>query len=401
MTEKANRGVDMYYSSFRNMKIGSFFNEVRNWLKPFALNNFENDDTMNRFGVMAGNNMICDSDKYSLVSMFSSFPAEIKQQIEAMSSDFKFSVDQINTIQSAWLRDAYVKLVSRLKLVVQPNDCLMYATMYLQDVYRFFTIKLGNEKEANPFADNDDLIMIDSDLICPRITENDMGQVAAEAYNQDLYTQAVSLYGMLQCKRPLFCKEEVILATCCAMLHDYDNAVLHFSIAEKNYELSPELKCLFASCLIKNNNSKRAIEIYKQLYKENYTELPLYNFAVALSNEKQIAEAVEVLFKEDFLRPNQMRVERLMLSCLLAEKKVEQALPYCEKMCEDKNVKQSDFINIGHVYFALKNNAQALKCYRRSKVSSDSVFVFSNEERNTLKDLGFSEMSINLMEDAV
>ena len=402
MTEKANRGVDMYYSSFRNMKIGAFFNEVRNWFKPFSLNTFGNDETMNRFGVMTGNNMLCDSDKYSLVSMFASFPAEIKRQIEEMSSDIKISISRMNSVQNTWQRDVYLKLVSRLKLSVEPNDCLMYASMYLQDVYRFFTIKLCNDKEANPFIDNDDLIMVDNDMVCPRITENDMGHIATEAYNQNLYTQAVSLYGMLQCKRLLSCKEEIILATCCAMLHDYENAVLHFSNSEKDKnELSPELKCLFAACLIKNKDNKHAIKIYKQLYEEKYSEIPLYNFAVALVNEHHVEEAVEILFKEDFLRPDQLRVERLMLSCMLIEKKLEQALPYCEKISGDKNVRPSDFINIGHVYFALKNNVQALICYQNSKASADSVFVFSKEERKILKDLGLSEMSINLMEDAV
>lgn len=417
MEDKASKGLDMYYSNFCKMKNGIFFHEVRNWFKPFSLNSFGENHIMNRIGLVAGDQMLCDSDKYSLAYMLSSLPQTLEKQFEELAGNMISANGGVDNAKDEVLRKRFDNLVASLGLSVYPNESLAYASQYLQDLYRFYMIKFSDMSEGNPFRTIKDsgrptealLIVVDNELIFHRMDQNDLAVVATEAYNQRLYKESVILFGLLKRKRILTSKERLVVAFCYAMLKEFDMAVEYFkSVEDEGIAFSSELMVLYSSCLVNSGghtdteNLEHALEIYSNLYEENVKSFPICNYCRLLIRFGDYITAQEVLFKEDYLRPGQIRIERLLLECLLKTGKPEQALPFCEKMISDAKVELYDFMMIGHVYFALGDNAKALECYRKScKEQSDGVFYFTKEEQALLQSLGVSALSVGLMIDSV
>ena len=417
MADKAGKGLDVYYSTFSKMKNGIFFQEARNWLKPFSLNSFGEDHIMNKFCAVVENDMLCDSDRYSLAYMLSSVPQTIKEMLDVISGDV-VSADEPGKAADMKLHKRFDEAVSSFGFSTRPDWCLVYAQSYLQDLYRFYTIKQSNAREGNPFrmfcgnrsaADDSSLIVVDNELVYPHIDQNDLAIVATEAYNQRLYGDAVILFNLLKHKRTLKVKERLVVAFCHAMLRDYEAAADCFkSVEDEGEAFSPELKILYSSCLVNsrvhtdNGNLEHALKIYSGLYEEEIPSFPVYDYSELLMRLGNLDEAQDVLFKEDFLRPGQVRIERLLLKCLLKQGKLKQALPYCMKISSDEKADSYDFLNTGHVYFALGDNVKAVEYYRKScGENSVKTFYLAKDDCELLRSLGVPESSISLMVDAV
>ena len=402
MNEKIRSGYDMYYFNFCKMKHGIFFNEVRNWFKPFSLNTTDEGGFLKLLdGAMEGG-MLCDSDKYSLLSMLSSVPDALKKQMEQVAGELgahnMLKAKDVDNL--LWNR--YEEFVSELRLSAIPSDNLAYATLYLQDIYRFFKIKLANEPEANPFYKTDELLIIDNALIGPRIDGIDLGTTAIEAYRQRLYGQAIRLFELLGKKRELTDREHLVLASCYAVKCEYSLAADCFEeVLDKGSDVSDDMLCVYAKCLTYAGNAEKALEIYTGLYEKDSPALSLYTYGQLLSQQGLVAEAQDVLFKEDYLRPNQPEVEILLISCLLHDGKAERALPYCENFLKKPVTYKKDYENCGHVYFALGRNSEAVELYRKSLNTPDAPFYFSEQDKSLLMSLGIGKLAIALMQDAV
>lgn len=417
MADSASKGLDIYYSNFSKMKHSLFFHEARNWLKPFGLNSLGKDHIMNSLSAVMGNDVLCDSDKYSLADMVSSVSRSMADMFEEISKNM-MPTDELGKTESMMRHKRFDDVVSSFVFSAKPNECLVYATSYLQDLYRFYTLKMSDSIDGNPFwmfcgnssgADDGSLIVVDNEFVSSRIDHSDLAAVASEAYNQRLYGDAVRLFDLLKHKRSLKSKERLVVAFCHAMLKDYDAAVECFnSVKSDDKSFTPELKILFSSCLVNSAthtgdaNLEQALKIYSELYDEEIHSFPVYDYSLLLLRLGNIAEAQDVLFKEDFLKPDQIRIERLLLKCLLKQGNLKQALPYCTKICADEKACSQDFMNAGHVHFALGDNAKAVECYRKSCSGAvGASFILPEADRELLMSLGIAPLSINLMADAV
>ncbi|MGN1236655.1 MAG: tetratricopeptide repeat protein [Bacteroidaceae bacterium] len=403
ISEKAESGVDMYFYAFSKMKTGPFFNEVRNWLKPFPLNNLGERHFLNMMDDTVKGQLVCDSDKYSMADIWNTLPAAFRKEVNMFSVNATISRRyDIGRMAEDALMDKFFDLVKSFNFSLNLHHCLAFALLYMQDLYRLFMLKLNHETEGNPFAEGDDIFILDIALVCPRIESKDLSIVAMEAYEQHQYAKAVRLFDLLARKRELKKKEELICAFCCSMKHDYENAIEHFEkVLKMGGVVSDELLSVYAVCYANVGKIEKTVEIYAEMYKNESPALSLYRYAVALSRCGKYGEAREVLFKEDFLNPGNLKTERLLVWCLLREGDKEKALKYSEKLLHNAEVGKMDFFNAGHAYFAMGRNAEAIDCYRKTMGEEDAKFSFSEEDRDLLRSLGVKEMSINIMEDAV
>ena len=403
ITEKAECGVDMFFYAFSKMKTGPFFNEVRNWLKPFPLNNLEEYHFLNLMDDTVKGQTVCDSDKYSIAEIWGTLPEAFRKEVKQFS--FNSTIIRRYDIESM-ARDAlmnkFFNLVKSFNLSLNLNHGLAFALLYMQDVYRLFMLKLNHEIEGNPFAEGDDIFILDKALVSPRIESKDLSIVAMEAYNQHQYSQAVRVFDLLAKKRDLTKKEELLCAFCCSMKHDYEGAIVHFeNVVKSGAGVTDELLSVYAVCCANVGKIEKTVEIYAGLYEKESPVLSLYSYAVALGRCGRYGEAREVLFKEDYINPGSLKTERLLVWCLLREGDIEKALKYSEKLLHNAEAGKSDFFNAGHVYFAMGRNAEAIDCYRKTLGEKDAKFSFSEEDRDLLRSLGVKDMSINIMEDAV
>lgn len=413
MAKEAVKGLDMYYSGFSKMKNGVFFSEVRNWLKPFALNTSGDDNILCLIDGAAENNMLCDSDKYSLATLLSSVPSGLKKQIEEMSSAIAASghvrnTDEIAQQREVFLRSRYLEQASSFNFSSRPAECLMYALDYLKDLYRLFNIKFKGVSEANPFYyDRKDntyaytpLTIVSNSAVTLMINDEDIESLAREASNQHFYGEAIGLYRVV--KRERTNEDLQLLAFWHAMIGDYDTAVdIYYQVDIK--QMSPEMKLMFATCLqrcrhgVDDKYLRLAKSLLFDLDSEHHDIVPLLNYGKLLIRCGQFYSALKPLYEEDYLRPGQASVERQIVKCLLQVGDAEQALSYCEKLLDNPGIEISDYMNIGHAYFIHGDTLKALECYRKI----GDAFFFTENDYDILDSYGIKTELIGIMADAV
>ncbi len=133
------RGVDIYFGGFSQMKRFSFFYTFCNWFMPFyaehpQLNHLSQELLQSQFmQQLMQQGPFCDSDKYSFALAFSSVYTRLPENIREMMEKGTVQAADTATQQSAGT-DAYIRRT------------------YLQDLYRFFNIHDHRSLFANPFA---------------------------------------------------------------------------------------------------------------------------------------------------------------------------------------------------------------------------------------------------------
>lgn len=404
-SENARYGMDMNYHLFSNMKRGPFFSEVRNWFKPFSLNDAPKGNVINNFTTVGNGDLMCDSDRYSLSFVFQSFPSQIRQQIESAIEQadivpIKYDEDML------WIRlkDLYAKVVEAYPFTMPTDNNLCGAWLYIQDIYRFFTIKMKGENEGNPFVHSEEMIILNNNLIGPRIAEKDLLIVINEAYKLHLYPQVLTLLDILSKKRSLNQEELKMCFHCNASLQEYKKAIFFFEQIEKNGgTVSVHLLEEYATCLSKENRHEEAVKIMQQLYENTSDPSDLYAYAQALRHCKKYEKAKEVLFKAEYYSPDNLMVQKELALCLLFCHNPQQAVEYYEKVLanEKPSLQRDDYKNVAHAYFATGNIPKALEKYRESRPSGASNFYFNEEDIQLLKNLGLTSVDISLMESAV
>jgi len=166
--------------------------------------------------------------------------------------------------------------------------------------------------------------------------------------------------------------ENLICGFCQAMLHDYESAIEHFEAIGPVELMSDDVQALLATCYDSAGYFDSAIEVYVFLAEKQSYALNNYNYAVALSHGGYFDQAQDVLFEEDFLRPGQPKVERLLAWCSLKSANAEQAAKYYEKIISESAPKASDYFNAGHAALALGDVPKAVNYYKMSAATRAS-----------------------------
>lgn len=396
ISEQLENGLDMYYSNFARLKNTSFFQEVHNWFKPFVTydnSRFDADAKLLPGGAML---KLCDSDMYSLLETMSMLPDNMKQMIKSQIEDAK------EAYGNGVGRD-FNNMYADLQFSEKPEECLRYALYYLQNLYRFFEIKIPRDTEGNPFQAVPDLIFIDSPLIQTRVLPEDYMTVAMEAYNQKLYRHALCLMDCWSMSEELTDSECLICGFSHAMLREYESAIDFFEEIIAHGSASEDVLVLYANCLSATGNYTKAVAVYESLENAGYESLNLYSYAVALSHAGEYERAADILFKEDYLHPGQANVERLLAWCSLKAGNAEQALKYYEKRLGDSSAIPADFFHAGHAALALGDVARAVGLYKTysSYHPNTHYTLFTSEDVDLLESLQVPVPSIRFVSEAV
>ena len=256
---------------------------------------------------------------------------------------------------------------------------------------------MSKEEEGNPFLMMSDLLFIDSPIIAPRIKRPEAKAVREYAYAHRLYRHALKIIENLTEKQEKSVGKECLRkAFCYAMLKDTTSAVETFRLCEENgVEISEELQAVYASCLMSIGQPTEAIRVYKQLFGHEGTTISLYSYAVALSQTNQYAEACDILYQEDYLRPNQTKVVRLLAWCSL-KANISDTLQLYHRLLTMQPLRSIDWLNAGHAALAAGAKSEAMNYYRQSELQT-----FTADDRTLLASLGVPQQTISLVEDAL
>lgn len=142
MMKMQEQGSDIYFGGFSKMKRFPFFDHISNWFTPFTAKHPGLKEVVDRLGNsqlldnLAGQNPFCESDKYSLALTMSQIINQLPANI----------LEMLKSGESIGLP------------IPEPVDQSPDFTrrMYIQDLYRFFEVKLAFNKDIeNPFKAGD------------------------------------------------------------------------------------------------------------------------------------------------------------------------------------------------------------------------------------------------------
>lgn len=398
VNDQVMQGLDVYYEQFSQLKAYSFFHEVRNWFMPFELCSSESRDQLHNLSILMGHSNLCDSDKHSLLATIGMMPSQqmefIKQQIQQLDIH---NVSNENQDIDIRLHENYRQLCDTLDLSQATSPSLAYAQFYLQDLYRFFFIKMKGEHDHNPF-EADSLLLFANHMVCDEmINTSDSYVITMQAYAMKLYRHTLNLLPM--CDEDEADRLLVIQGLCHSVLGEHAEAIDAFELHDLNYGNMPsEAKIVYANSLSADMQYEKAVKVYETIPPDEMIDQ--IGYASALSTLGRYEDSLNLLYKEDFLNPGQIEIQRHIAHDLLYINKPDQAMRYCQQILSTHSPKPKDYLIAGHCQLVAGDIPKALQYYKNVVRLEPHSPLFNTEDKDLLLDLGVSLVTVNLIADA-
>ncbi|MCP4311812.1 MAG: tetratricopeptide repeat protein [Bacteroidetes bacterium] len=390
-------GSDVYMTTFAHLKQFPFFNELTNWLVPFHR---ENPDLSEIYAArtdefdpaifvdgLIKTPFLCNSDKYSFILNLKYLPAEQKKML---SNAFLMEMEGIQEM----LADEQLTSgdFTRRTVFIQ----------YIQDLYRFFKISPFKNEFEDVFDGKLDLyntyffkeIMEDH-----AITRN----IAEYLFEKGHFEEALDIFKMLLKAEPN--QQELLekAGYCYQKLGNFRKAIQYYSRISFTGEQNLWTLKNMGICHRKGNDYKSALEVYEKAATiqpddttieslTGYCHLKLGDYSTALKH----------YFKIEYLNPGNQNILRPIAWCYFAMGELDKSEKYFRKVFELKPG-YYDYINFGHVQWAIGNKRDAIELYIQSlrdlQFEMEDFLKTMEEDRSLLIGNGINEKDIQLMLD--
>jgi len=331
---------------------------------------------------------MCNSDKYSFCLNVRHMP---DQQRKMMLDLFNLEMKSMNEmVQDEFTLNAELK-----------NKIIN--TQYFQDLYRFFNLHPDKKEYPEIFKIQPDILNI---KVFRLIYENEknLKNLAEFYFAKDQYVEALKLFGWLNRKESRFELLEKI-GFCHQKLGDFEKAIESYKQAELFDKNKLWLKKKLGYCYRKTGNFKKAIDFYRSIVElEPKDQNNLAYLGQLYIDIENFDEALKYYYKVEYEQPDNPKVFRPIGWCSFVLGKYDNAIKYFAKVTEQKPGK-SDFLNIGHVYWASGNADKALESYREALKKSERNETWFRDtlhkDSRYLKKSGIDDLDISLMIDYV
>jgi tetratricopeptide (TPR) repeat protein len=381
-------GSDVMHSSFVHLKNFPFFNEINNWFMPFISKSisFLNTDNMSKaLDLFKQAGLICNSDLYSLYFGMKLMPDESRN---LMLSQLENQLMEVNKQKKAELMTKY--------------DISEYvAGRYIQDLYRFFKL-FSRRSEFFDFF-NQRLDFYNIPLLKPYIFTRQMFDFAELYLRKNYYQDALDLYEQIKesnkdndmyYQKTGYCKQ---------MSGDFKGALQDYYKAELLNAESKWLMRRMAQCYRSLRMPEKAIEYfinYDRLDPDNISNL--MNSGSCYLETKNYQEALKCYFKVEYLDDGGQRALRPIAWCLFLSGKFDHARNYYKKILS-LQPDSHDYMNAGHIEWALQNLKGAVEYYKKSVETVNNEYdKFYSEFSSDIPDLinaGIEKSEIPLVLD--
>lgn len=359
VTRMQLEGMDVFMSTFANLKHFPFFNQLINWFLPFHMNHPLVENTLSGeeqhfrnvfIDGLSRSQYMCNSDKFSFCMSLSAMPS---RQKEMMTQMFAAEVEGMKELE---------KEEAILDAEKKPHSIY---TQYIQDLYRFFKLHPGRQNMDDIFGLRFDFH--NKEFTQHIITGNSSWKVIADFYfNSEYYNEAVEIFTKIHENgdqtQELFEK----LAYCYEKLNNYSQAIAFYKKAE-----------LFDQNRLWNLRRIARVQWLMQKYSESITS---YKEAEQLDPDNlhlqttigncylQIRDYINALnyyYKVELQSPENEKVLRPIAWCLFVTGKFTEARHYFERLME-KDPNKYDYMNLGHVLMCINQKEKAIECYLHS-----------------------------------
>lgn len=393
MVEMQVNGEDVYMASFSQMKNHRFFSEIAHWFYPYteddpALqgNNEATEHQQNAFHrMLLRNPPFCNSDKYSLSFLMASMDKQsrgfLNEQIEGKLAELEENAPD----------DAIEKLLNR---ELTPTELRRY---FIFDLYRFFHLYSFRSEFYNPFKDINETLF--SPLHIPSLKEltSSRSQLMNHAdflMRSGYYTQALSEFGIFEQSGEHSAELFQKMGFCDQKLRMWREAQIYYERADS---IKPSSKWTLAHlgkvCFMQKDYAK-ALDCYGQISdmepeNANY----LYRRADCLRLTGELQDAIDLLYKANYLDADSGRIRNLLGFCLVVNREYTKGIAFLDSTLE----KSIAYIVAGKSAEAYTHLRQA---YNEEKDSNQFVAHFQEAAKPYYESCELTPLQTELYLDA-
>ncbi len=390
-------GADVYMTTFAHLKQFPFFNELTNWLVPF---HNENPDLSEFYSSrnevfdpdifvdgLKNTPFLCNSDKYSFIFNIRYLPDDQKKML---SNAFLMELEGLQ------------EMIADEKLTSGDFTKRTVFIQYIQDLYRFFKISPFKNEFEDVFDGKLDLyrswffreIIEDGSII---------RNIGEYLFEKDHYEEAMDIFKLLLEGQPGDRELLEKAGYCYQKQGNYVNAIRYYSRIGLSGEQNMWTLKNLGICYRKKSDYKSALEVYEQavlLQPDDQTTESLIGFChLKLGNYQT---ALKHYFKIEYLNPGNQHILRPIAWCYFALGDLEKSDKYFTQVFELKPG-YYDYINYGHVQWALGNKRDAIELYIQSlrdlNFEMEDFLKTMGEDKSMLIKNGINKKDIPLMLD--
>ncbi len=394
LSELQLEGADVYMSTFSMLKNFGFFSEICNWFMPFdsgnsAIKELFVTDEISLISAFVGNNVMCNSDKYSFCLSILQMP---ESQRSMMKNSFKNEADQLAEMAND-------------ELLLQPLQVAKnISKQYIQDLFRFFKLY----PHHNDFSD-----MFDFSLTMHRLflfnnltyNEGFSLNVAEYYFSKGLYTQALELFEIIQLQTTPTAALYQKIGYMYQQTSQFNKALDAYNKADIIQPDDLWTVRKMALCYRLKGNYTKALEFYQH---SDFLQPNHFSISMQIGNSllqlNRFKEALAIYFKLDALEPDNLKVWRAISWCSFLVGNLKQAEYYINKLI-DFEPNTHDYLNAGHIAWCNRKISNALNFYFKSIELSQNEMeafqqMFKTDEPFLLAN-GIESYEIPLMIDAL
>jgi tetratricopeptide (TPR) repeat protein len=390
-------GADVYMTTFAHLKHFPFFNELTNWLVPFQ---GENPDLGEIYASrsevfdpelfiegLKKTPFLCNSDKYSFIFNLRYLP---EAQKKMLSNAFLMELEGLQ------------EMISDEQVTSGDFTLRTVFIQYIQDLYRFFKISPFKNEFEDVFSGKLDLYrswffneIVEDDSITRNIGEY--------LFEKDHFEEALDLFYLLMERgtgeRELLEK----MGYCYQKMGKFNKAITYYNRIGLSEEQNIWTLKNLGICYRNLNNYGAALEVYGSVLAKQpedqtiesligYCYLKLGDYATALKH----------YFKIEYQNPGNLHILRPIAWCYFAQGELKKSEKYFDKVFQGKPG-YYDYINFGHVQWALGNKREAVELYIQSlkdiHFGMEDFLKTMEEDQILLVQNGINQKDIPLMLD--
>lgn len=344
MSNMQKAGSDIFYSGFRQMKRYPFFYKITNWFMPFDSENPDlgdsilMDEDVKSFANICTGPAMCDSDKYSFILAIKSIVGSLPETVRNAMKEGQMKVAGMDALSDITNEPAYIR------------------RMYLQDLYRFFTLS--------------------PQVKMPNVFDSTSWVVAFVENFKEMSTHSVELVKHLlrhdklnDASRLLpFAKEseeKCLLLAAIEQKRGGDASVFYEQALVFNPNSIPALKGLVRCCL--QVGRPDAVVYCQKLCEVSPSFAAEMSLCHAYVIDGKAEEHLNDIYRLDFEHPDDPKVKRLLAWALLCIGRFEKAEEMYQRLLEGKwgEVTRNDYLSVIDLYFVSGDMKKCIEsCHR-------------------------------------
>ena len=365
MTEMQLEGEDVYMATFSMLKGYRFFNELPHWFYPFTTDDLSlqnmKDNFEGRSGrfmkALLGNSPFCNSDKYSLCFLTTTLG---QQSFNAIASQMEAQLAEMD-------EDEKEELLN--KAANSPKRAKDHSRNFIFDLYRFYHVYGFRSEFYDPFEDADKRIFSPFNIppLNPLLKNLPLLLEYADfLMRKGYYDDALRAFEYYEHRGQHTAELFQKIGFCYQKCESWD-------MAKKNYvradSIKPDSKWTLAHLArvsMKLTDYQTACDCYEQICDmepENPTSL--CRLAESYLYTNNVPEAIEILYKANYLQADSAKIRKLLGLALMANREYEKGITYLD----DPLVK-------GLAYILMENPTEAYANLRQAYDSSKSHVMF-------------------------